>query len=97
MASSNEVFINPVGLDSDTSAFDSTTSGISNIKANGVLEVKKKTILDSMDTMIFIIETFNQCVEEYVALSNKDVEEIKSMKEQWVMTDTKIASDIEGK
>lgn len=97
MASSNEVFIDPVGLDSDISAFEDTTSDISNINATNVLEVKKKTILDSMDKMISIIEDFNQCVEEYVALSNKDVDEVKSIKEQWVMTDTKIASDIEGK
>lgn len=97
MASSNEVFIDPVGLDSDVSAFEDTTSDISNINATSALEVKKKTILDSMDTMISIIETFNQCVEQYVALANKDVDEVKSIKEQWVMTDTKIASDIEGK
>ncbi len=96
MASSKEIVLNPEGYESEVEQFSNSVSGVASVESKQILEVKKKSILESMDLMMSILETFAKSMEAYVALSKKDVDEMKAIKEKWVNKDAEIAHDIEG-
>lgn len=96
MASSKEILLNPEGYESEIERFSSSVTEVAAIESKQVLNVKKKTILESMDLMMSIMDLFTKSMEAYVALSNKDINEMKSMKEKWVNKDAQLAHDIEG-
>ncbi len=95
MASSNEILLNPEGYDAEIEHFSSCVTEVSAIESKEVLNAKKKSILDSMNLMMSIMDSFTKSMEAYVALSRKDVTEMKAMKEKWVNKDVQIAHDIE--
>lgn len=92
--SANEIFIDPTTYDSEVDAFKGTTEKIASSNEFDVAAVKRQTLLDAMDTLEEVIETYKSCVENYVELSTKDVAELKRLKEMWVQADQMIANDI---
>lgn len=97
MASSKEeIFLNPEGYDSEVEQFTNAVAEVKSIESKKILDVKKKSILESMDMMMSILDSFAKSVDAYVALSEKDIHEMRALKEKWINKDTKIAHDIEG-
>lgn len=96
MASSKEILLNPEGYDSEIEQFTNAVTEVASIESKHVLDVKKKSILESMDMMMSILDSFTKSMDAYVALSRKDINEMKALKEKWVNKDAQIAHDIEG-
>ncbi|GAF65092.1 hypothetical protein BTS2_1990 [Bacillus sp. TS-2] len=92
--SSKEIFIDPMNYDKEADAFQSTTSAIESGNVIDVAAIKKKTLLSSVDTLESIIESYKQCVDEYVQLSTKDYQEMKRLKDEWAIADISMARDI---
>lgn len=96
MASSKEIVLNPEGYEAEIDRFSSSVTEVAGVESKQVLDVKKKTMLESMDLMMSIIDSFTKSIEAYVALSQKDINEMRTIKEKWVNKDAQIAHDIEG-
>lgn len=96
MTSSKEIVLHPENYDLEVDQFANSVMNVSAVESKQLLDVKKKSMLESMDMMVSILETFTKSMEAYVALSKKDVSEMKSIKEKWVNKDAEIAHDIEG-
>lgn len=96
MASSNEILLNIEGFDSEIEQFTNSVTEVASIESKQVLDIKKQSILESMDMMMSILDSFAKSMDAYVALSRKDINEMKVLKEKWVNKDAEIAHDIEG-
>ncbi|MFA8437455.1 hypothetical protein [Pueribacillus sp. YX66] len=96
MASSNEILLNIEGFDSEIEQFTNSVTEVASIESKQVLDIKKQSILESMDMMMSILDSFAKSMDAYVALSRKDINEMKVLKERWVNKDAEIAHDIEG-
>ncbi len=94
--SSSDILIKPDQFSAEVDEFKGTTEEISSVKVDDVINVNEKTILNSMDELIAIINTFQSNVEQYITLANKDVAEMNSLKEKWVTKDENLSNEING-
>ncbi|HLS23653.1 MAG TPA: hypothetical protein VK037_07010 [Pseudogracilibacillus sp.] len=94
--SSHDILINPKQFIAEVDEFKGTSAEISAVKSEDLLNVNEKTILNSMDEMIAIISMFQSIIDQYIALANKDVTEMYSLKEKWVTKDTNLSNEIGG-
>ncbi|MEI3612685.1 hypothetical protein [Pseudogracilibacillus sp. SO30301A] len=94
--SSHEILINPDQFTAEVDEFKGKIEGIASVKSEDVINVNEKSILDSMYQMIAIINTFQSIIDQYIALANKDVTEMNSLKEKWVTKDTNLSNEING-
>ncbi|MDS9472572.1 hypothetical protein [Sporosarcina pasteurii] len=91
-----EVYLNPNGFKGEVDSFKRTTSELAGLSAKNTVDANQETILDSVSELIAIVNLFSECVEQYMALSNKDVAEMESLKEKWVQKDLQLANEMDG-
>lgn len=91
-----EVYLNPDGFKGEIDSFKTTTGELASLSPKNAVDANKNTILDSVDELIAMVNLFSECIEQYMALSTKDVEEMESIKEKWVLKDLTLANEIDG-
>ena len=91
-----EVYLNPDGFKGEIDSFKTTTGELASLSRKNAVDANKNTVLDSVDELIAMVNLFSECVEQYMALSTKDVEEMESLKEKWVLKDLTLANEIDG-
>jgi|GEM_PF-6536867 len=92
----NKIFLNPAEFQAEVSAFKTAVTGVSNVKASGLENLGKQTILDSMDKMNEAIELFKNVIETYVSFSEEDAQHLEALKQSWVTKDTQLGDEISG-
>lgn len=91
-----EVYLNPEGFNSEVDSFKATTGELATLSVKDAVNANQKTILDSVDHLVALVNLFSECVEQYSALSSKDVAEMESIKQKWVQKDLELANEIDG-
>ncbi|MBO1909813.1 hypothetical protein [Sporosarcina sp. 6E9] len=91
-----EVYLNPDAFKGEVDSFKATTGELASLSVKDTVNANKDTILDSVSELIAIVNLFNECVEQYMALSNKDVAEMESLREKWVQKDLNLANEMDG-
>lgn len=94
--SSHDILINPENFEAEVDEFKGSIDKITSVKSEDVVSVNEKTILDSMDQMIAIVNLFQSNMDQYVTLANKDVTEMNSLKGKWVTQDINLSNEIHG-
>ena len=91
-----DVYLNPEGFKGEVDSFKKSTSDLASLSVANTVEAKKHTVLNSVDELMAIVNLFSENIEQYIALSEKDVREMDSLKEKWVQKDLTLANEIDG-
>jgi len=91
---SHEILIDPDLFLAEVEEFKGSIEEISTVKTEDVLSAKEQSILDAVDKLLEIVQMYQNNVDEYIALANKDVAEMNSLKEKWVTKDQNLSNEI---
>jgi hypothetical protein len=94
---SHDILINPSQFEAEVNEFKGTCDKIAAIKADEIMTVNEKSLLDSVDKMMAMISAFQDNINSYVTLANKDVTEMNGLKNKWVTKDVHLSNEINGK
>ncbi len=83
--------IKPQQLEEEKKAFELTTEYLSDLSNSDLKDIKKDSLLDTVDELEAIIGDFFDCVDSYVELSNIDVKAIEKLKNDWIAYDKELA------
>lgn len=91
---SHDILIDPELFIAEVDEFKESTAEISSVKTDDVMNAKEQSILDAVDELLSIVQLYQTNVEQYIALADKDVAEMNSLKNKWVTKDENLSNEI---
>lgn len=90
----HDILIDPESFIAEVDEFKGSTTEISSAKTEDVMNAKEQSILDAVDELLEIVKLYQNNVDQYIALADKDVAEMHSLKNKWVTKDENLSNEI---